>query len=232
MNCIRMRVPSLVPSATYFSQLMQLLFGHLMLGYTCNGRTNNPKQVPPASQETRDIESQHPEIESKCQQNGDGDNDAPPPPLQREYALHQIQIPATDKQRMCQLYAHRDNTRILMITPFGDLPFISAPCLRKMEEVSGLQPVDDAHVPVIKFKFQGVSIHLLCASVSLLIVQKELSATLKKPLGDVYIENLTRSVPHVDGESSRKTKQLNEATVKSNFVNVLILHILPVKDFD
>ncbi|KAI3799738.1 hypothetical protein L1987_35038 [Smallanthus sonchifolius] len=100
-----------------------------------------------------------------------------------------------------------------------------------MEEVSDLQPVDDAHVPVIKFKFQGVSIDLLCA-VYLYLLFKKSYLQLKKPLGDVYIENLTRSVPHVDGESSRKTKQLNEASVKSNCANVFILHILPVKDFD
>lgn len=39
-----------------------------------------------------------------------------------------------------------------------------------MEEVSDLQPIDDAHVPVMKFKFQGISTDLLYASVSLLIV--------------------------------------------------------------
>ncbi|KAL8209844.1 hypothetical protein R6Q57_006576 [Mikania cordata] len=43
-----------------------------------------------------------------------------------------------------------------------------------MEEVSDLQPIDDAHVPVMKFKFQGISIDLLYASVSLLIVPEDL----------------------------------------------------------
>ncbi|KAI3795663.1 hypothetical protein L1987_38320 [Smallanthus sonchifolius] len=42
------------------------------------------------------------------------------------------------------------------------------------------------------------------------LLPEELSETLKEPFGDVYMENLTRSVQHVDGESSRKTRQLNE----------------------
>lgn len=42
--------------------------------------------------------------------------------------------------------------------------------LAEMEEVTELQPVPDAHVPVMKFKFQGIPIDLLYASISLLVV--------------------------------------------------------------
>lgn len=42
--------------------------------------------------------------------------------------------------------------------------------LADMEEVTELQPVPDAHVPVMKFKFDGISIDLLYASISRLIV--------------------------------------------------------------
>ncbi|XAR70830.1 Polynucleotide adenylyltransferase [Bertholletia excelsa] len=46
--------------------------------------------------------------------------------------------------------------------------------LAEMEEVTELQPVPDAHVPVMKFKFHGISIDLLYASVSRLIVPEDL----------------------------------------------------------
>ena len=42
--------------------------------------------------------------------------------------------------------------------------------LAEMEEVTELQPVPDAHVPVMKFKFLGISIDLLYASISVLVV--------------------------------------------------------------
>lgn len=47
--------------------------------------------------------------------------------------------------------------------------------LAEMEEVTDLQPVTDAHVPVMKFKFQGISIDLLYASISLLVVPQVIS---------------------------------------------------------
>ncbi|KAI8529602.1 hypothetical protein RHMOL_Rhmol12G0237700 [Rhododendron molle] len=46
--------------------------------------------------------------------------------------------------------------------------------LAEMEEVTELQPVPDAHVPVMKLKFDGVSIDLLYASISLLVVPEDL----------------------------------------------------------
>ncbi|KAL5999650.1 hypothetical protein ACLOJK_037935 [Asimina triloba] len=46
--------------------------------------------------------------------------------------------------------------------------------LAEMEEVAELQPVPDAHVPVMKFKFRGISIDLLYASISLLVVPEDL----------------------------------------------------------
>ncbi|KAG4195080.1 hypothetical protein ERO13_A06G091300v2 [Gossypium hirsutum] len=46
--------------------------------------------------------------------------------------------------------------------------------LAEMEEVTELQPVPDAYVPLMKFKFQGISIDLLYASISLLVVPDDL----------------------------------------------------------
>ncbi|KAF4350389.1 hypothetical protein G4B88_030907 [Cannabis sativa] len=46
--------------------------------------------------------------------------------------------------------------------------------LAAMPEVTELHPVPDAHVPVMKFKFSGVSIDLLYAKLSLWIIPEEL----------------------------------------------------------
>ncbi|KAE9584636.1 putative polynucleotide adenylyltransferase [Lupinus albus] len=46
--------------------------------------------------------------------------------------------------------------------------------LANMDEVTELQPVPDAHVPVMKFKFNGISIDLLYASISCLVVPEDL----------------------------------------------------------
>lgn len=42
--------------------------------------------------------------------------------------------------------------------------------LAEMPEVAELHPVPDAHVPIMKFKFMGVSIDLLYAKLALLVV--------------------------------------------------------------
>ncbi|TQD92031.1 hypothetical protein C1H46_022356 [Malus baccata] len=55
-----------------------------------------------------------------------------------------------------------------------DFFFVLHNILAKMEEVTELQPVPDAHVPVMKFKFDGISIDLLYASISLLVVPEDL----------------------------------------------------------
>lgn len=51
-----------------------------------------------------------------------------------------------------------------------DFFYILHNILAEREEVTELQPVPDAHVPVMKFKFDGISIDLLYASISLLVV--------------------------------------------------------------
>ncbi|XP_010472608.1 PREDICTED: nuclear poly(A) polymerase 2-like isoform X2 [Camelina sativa] len=55
--------------------------------------------------------------------------------------------------------------------------------LAEMEEVTELQPVTDAHVPVMKFKFQGISIDLLYASIS--VVPQDLDISNSSVLCDV-----------------------------------------------
>ena len=42
--------------------------------------------------------------------------------------------------------------------------------LSEMQEVTELHPVPDAHVPVMKFKFNGVSVDLLYARLALWVI--------------------------------------------------------------
>eukprot|EP00257_Ricinus_communis_P025263 XP_025012677.1 nuclear poly(A) polymerase 4 [Ricinus communis] len=57
--------------------------------------------------------------------------------------------------------------------------------LAEMDEITELQPVPDAHVPVMKFKFQGISIDLLYASISLPVVPEDLDISHGSVLYDV-----------------------------------------------
>ncbi|XP_031255749.1 nuclear poly(A) polymerase 4-like [Pistacia vera] len=66
-----------------------------------------------------------------------------------------------------------------------DFFFILHNILAEMEEVTELQPVPDAHVPVMKFKFDGISIDLLYASISLLVVPEDLDISDMSVLYDV-----------------------------------------------
>ncbi|XP_021654661.1 nuclear poly(A) polymerase 4 isoform X2 [Hevea brasiliensis] len=66
-----------------------------------------------------------------------------------------------------------------------DFFFVLHNMLSEMEEVTELQPVPDAHVPVMKFKFDGISIDLLYASISLLVVPDDLDISDVSVLYDV-----------------------------------------------
>ncbi|KAH9603290.1 hypothetical protein KSS87_001826 [Heliosperma pusillum] len=74
--------------------------------------------------------------------------------------------PGADIDTLCvgPSYVNRDEDFFLILHDI----------LAEVEDVTELQPVPDAHVPVMKFKFQGVSIDLLYASVSMLVVPDDL----------------------------------------------------------
>lgn len=57
--------------------------------------------------------------------------------------------------------------------------------LAEMEDVTELQAIPDAHVPVMNFKLQGISVDLLYASISLLVVPEDLDISHKSVLLNV-----------------------------------------------
>ncbi|KAJ8560088.1 hypothetical protein K7X08_004146 [Anisodus acutangulus] len=66
-----------------------------------------------------------------------------------------------------------------------DFFFVLHNILAEREEVTELQPVPDAHVPVMKFKFDGILIDLLYASISLLVVPDDLDISSESVLCNV-----------------------------------------------
>ncbi|CAI9100663.1 OLC1v1037809C1 [Oldenlandia corymbosa var. corymbosa] len=66
--------------------------------------------------------------------------------------------------------------------------------LADVEGITELQPVPEAHVPVMKFKFDGISIDLVFASVSLLVVPDDLDISDDSILYNVDDEATGRSL--------------------------------------
>ncbi|GAB2269340.1 Nuclear poly(A) polymerase 4 [Dionaea muscipula] len=91
-----------------------------------------------------------------------------------------------------------------------DFFYVLHDILAQLEEVSELQPVPDAHVPVLKFKFAGLSIDLLYASISLLVVPDDLDishisvlynvdeATVRSLNGCRVADQILKLVPNVE----------------------------------
>ncbi|CAM0946128.1 unnamed protein product [Alopecurus aequalis] len=82
--------------------------------------------------------------------------------------------------------------------------------LAQMEEVTELQPIPDAHVPVMKFKFHGMAIDLLYASVSLSVIPPDFNisegsvlcgvdeATVRSLNGCRVADQILRLVPNTE----------------------------------
>ncbi|XP_074285368.1 nuclear poly(A) polymerase 4-like [Silene latifolia] len=91
-----------------------------------------------------------------------------------------------------------------------DFFYIFHDMLAQIEDVTELQPIPDAHVPVMKFKFDGICIDLLYASVSVLVVPDDLDisdmsvlhnvdeATVRSLNGCRVADQILRLVPNIE----------------------------------
>ena len=82
--------------------------------------------------------------------------------------------------------------------------------LTQLEEVTELQPVPDAHVPLMKFKFHRMAIDLLYASVSLAVIPPDFNisegsvlcgvdeSTVRSLNGCRVADQILRLVPNVE----------------------------------
>ncbi|KAM7255712.1 hypothetical protein ACFE04_008610 [Oxalis oulophora] len=70
-----------------------------------------------------------------------------------------------------------------------DFFYIFHNMLAEMEQVTELHPVPDAHVPVMKFKFDGISVDLLYASISRLVIERDTYGKLQcHPYPNEYVD--------------------------------------------
>nr|CAB3446180.1 unnamed protein product [Digitaria exilis] len=91
--------------------------------------------------------------------------------------IGQVHGPGADIDTLCVGPSYVNREEDFFVTLHG--------ILAGKEEVTELQPVPDAHVPVLKFKFHGISIDLLYASLSLSVIPADFDISQGSVLSDV-----------------------------------------------
>ncbi|CAA0839831.1 Nuclear poly(A) polymerase 1 [Striga hermonthica] len=97
--------------------------------------------------------------------------------FQRGNEMCEVHGPGADIDTLCVGPKHASRNEDF----FGELYRM----LSEMPEVQELHPVPEAHVPVMKFKFNGVSIDLLYANVSLWVIPEDLDISQESILQNV-----------------------------------------------